>query len=109
MADEDVKTLFADADGPPLGFDAAGIIERGGKIRRRRKRLAGLGPPLTTAAAVVAPAPPPRPAPPGPAGGARPLHRDPHPVDSGAVQPEDPVRDVSARRRAEPGRQTGTA
>jgi hypothetical protein len=54
MADDDVKTLFVDADGPPLGFDAAGIIERGGKIRRRRKRLAVLGTSLTTAAAIVA-------------------------------------------------------
>ncbi|HEV7980459.1 MAG TPA: hypothetical protein VGP60_37495, partial [Amycolatopsis sp.] len=52
---DDVKVVFSDVgDGPPLGFDAHAIIERGGRIRRRRKRMAVLGTSVTTAAAIVA-------------------------------------------------------
>jgi hypothetical protein len=73
-SDDDVKVVFSDVgDGPPMGFDAGAIIERGGRIRRRRKRLAVLGTSLTTAAAIVAIAlasgqRPPDPAPVEPAG-----------------------------------------
>jgi hypothetical protein len=52
---DDVKVVFSDVgEGPPLGFDAHAIIERGGRIRRRRKRMAVLGTSVTTAAAIVA-------------------------------------------------------
>jgi hypothetical protein len=56
-ADDDIKAIFADAgagQGPPLGIDAHDIINRGVKIRRRRKRLAVLSTSVTTAAAIVA-------------------------------------------------------
>jgi hypothetical protein len=57
VADDEIKAIFADVgagQGPPLGIDAHDIIERGAKIRRRRKRLAVLGTSATTAAAIVA-------------------------------------------------------
>jgi hypothetical protein len=57
-ADNNIKAIFADVgagQGPPLRIDAHDIIERGVKIRRRRKRLAAiLGTSVTTAAAIVA-------------------------------------------------------
>ncbi|AGM02985.1 hypothetical protein AORI_0396 [Amycolatopsis keratiniphila] len=47
--DEDIKGVLAHgASGPPLGIRAADIIERGGRIRRRRKRLAVAGSSLAT-------------------------------------------------------------
>jgi hypothetical protein len=73
-SDDDVRVVFADVgQGPPMSIDARGIIERGGRIRRRRKRLAVLGTSVTTAAAIVAIAlasgqRPPEPAPVEPAG-----------------------------------------
>jgi hypothetical protein len=57
VADDEIKAIFADVgagQGPPLGIDAHDIIERGAKIRRRRKRLAVLGASATTAVAIVA-------------------------------------------------------
>jgi hypothetical protein len=42
VADDEIKAIFTDVgagQGPPLGIDAHDIIERGAKIRRRRKRL----------------------------------------------------------------------
>ncbi|WP_235096759.1 hypothetical protein [Amycolatopsis decaplanina] len=52
--DEDIKGVLSHgASGPPLGIRAADIIERGGRIRRRRKRLAVAGSSLATAAVIV--------------------------------------------------------
>ncbi|WP_235783740.1 hypothetical protein [Amycolatopsis orientalis] len=52
--DEDIKSVLSHGvDGPPLGIRAADIIERGGRIRRRRKRLAVAGSSLATAAVIV--------------------------------------------------------
>lgn len=51
---EDVRTaLSGAAAGPPLGIDAASIIERGGRIRRRRKRLAVAGSTAATVAVIA--------------------------------------------------------
>ncbi|MGK4593612.1 hypothetical protein [Amycolatopsis sp. w19] len=52
--DEDIKGVLSHgASGPPLGIRAADIIERGGRIRRRRKRLAVAGSSLATIAVIV--------------------------------------------------------
>ncbi|MBB5854527.1 hypothetical protein ACFQ05_14555 [Amycolatopsis umgeniensis] len=52
--DEDIKSVLShEVSGPPLGIRAADIIERGGRIRRRRKRLAVAGSSLATAAVIV--------------------------------------------------------
>ncbi|KFU80595.1 hypothetical protein BB31_13605 [Amycolatopsis lurida NRRL 2430] len=52
--DEDIKGVLSHgASGPPLGIRAADIIERGGRIRRRRKRLAVAGSSLATVAVIV--------------------------------------------------------
>jgi hypothetical protein len=51
--DDDVRAILAGAAGdtPPMRFEAADVIERGGRIRRRRKRLAVVG--TSTATAVI--------------------------------------------------------
>ncbi|UMP02446.1 hypothetical protein [Amycolatopsis sp. EV170708-02-1] len=52
--DEDIKGVLSHgASGPPLGIRAADIIERGGRIRRRRKRLAVAGSSLATIGVIV--------------------------------------------------------
>lgn len=52
--DEDIKIVLSHGvSGPPLGIRAADIIERGGRIRRRRKRLAVAGSSLATVAVIV--------------------------------------------------------
>ncbi|HET6285951.1 MAG TPA: hypothetical protein VFG15_04250 [Amycolatopsis sp.] len=52
--DEDIKGVLSHgASGPPLGIRAADIIEQGGRIRRRRKRLAVAGSSLATVAVIV--------------------------------------------------------
>ncbi|WP_414936163.1 hypothetical protein [Amycolatopsis sp. cmx-11-51] len=52
--DEDIKSVLSHGEGgPPLGIRAADIIEQGGRIRRRRKRLAVAGSSLATAAVIV--------------------------------------------------------
>jgi hypothetical protein len=53
--DEAVKAVLSGAaQGPPLGIEVHDIIERGGRIRRRRKRLAVVGSSAATVVAVVA-------------------------------------------------------
>ena len=53
--DDAVRALFAQApEGPPLGLDAAGLIARGAKIRRRRKRWAVAASSAATVAVLVA-------------------------------------------------------
>ncbi|MFC9255523.1 hypothetical protein [Amycolatopsis thailandensis] len=52
--DEDIRGVLSHgASGPPLGIRAADIIERGGRIRRRRKRFAVAGSSLATVAVIV--------------------------------------------------------
>jgi hypothetical protein len=53
---EDVRTVLSGAAGgpPPLGFDAASVIEHGGRIRRRRKRLAVAASSTATVAVIAA-------------------------------------------------------
>jgi len=52
--DEDIRGVLSHgASGPPLGIRAADIIERGGRIRRRRKRLAVAGSSLATIGVIV--------------------------------------------------------
>ncbi len=52
--DEDIKgVLSPEPKGPPLVIRAADIIERGGRIRRRRKRLAVTGSALATVAVIA--------------------------------------------------------
>ncbi|MER6663271.1 hypothetical protein ABT256_01895 [Amycolatopsis japonica] len=52
--DEDIKGVLSHgASGPPLGIRAADIIEQGGRIRRRRKRLAVAGSSLATIGVIV--------------------------------------------------------
>jgi hypothetical protein len=52
--DEDIKGVLSHGvSGPPLGIRAADIIERGGRIRRRRKRLAVAGSSLATVAVIA--------------------------------------------------------
>ncbi|RSM65942.1 hypothetical protein DMH03_02020 [Amycolatopsis sp. WAC 01376] len=52
--DEDIKGVLSHgSSGPPLGIRAADIIEKGGRIRRRRKRLAVAGSSLATVAVIV--------------------------------------------------------
>lgn len=52
--DEDIKSVLSHGEsGPPLGIRAADIIEKGGRIRRRRKRLAVAGSSLATVAVIV--------------------------------------------------------
>ncbi|MFD5249610.1 hypothetical protein ACFWIW_34040 [Amycolatopsis sp. NPDC058340] len=52
--DEDIKGVLSHGvSGPPLGIRAADIIERGGRIRRRRKRLAVAGSSLATIGVIV--------------------------------------------------------
>lgn len=52
--DEDIRgVLSPELNGPPLGIRAADIIEQGGRIRRRRKRLAVAGSSLATVAVLA--------------------------------------------------------
>jgi hypothetical protein len=53
-SEEDVRAFLTGAAGgpqPPMRLDAADVIERGGRVRRRRKRFAVAG--TSTATAVV--------------------------------------------------------
>ena len=57
MTDRDIRDALSSVgndSGPPLRMAPAAIIERGGRIRRRRKRLAVLGSSVTTAAGIAA-------------------------------------------------------
>ncbi|WP_328446030.1 MULTISPECIES: hypothetical protein [unclassified Amycolatopsis] len=51
--EDDVRVILTGATGdtPPMRLEAADVIERGGRIRRRRKRLAVVG--TSTATAVI--------------------------------------------------------
>ncbi|MEA5361754.1 hypothetical protein VA596_19595 [Amycolatopsis sp., V23-08] len=51
--EDDVRVILtgAAADTPPMRLEAADVIERGGRIRRRRKRMAVVG--TSTATAVI--------------------------------------------------------
>jgi hypothetical protein len=51
--EDDVRAILTGATGdtPPMRLEAADVIERGGRIRRRRKRLAVAG--TSTATAVI--------------------------------------------------------
>ncbi|MFD9895073.1 hypothetical protein ACFWY9_37505 [Amycolatopsis sp. NPDC059027] len=51
---DDIRTVLSSAaSGPPMRFDAADVIARGGRIRRRRKRWAMAGSSAATAVILV--------------------------------------------------------